>query len=115
MPAFPTPVASFPAISFDRPALDPLCQILRAYDRAIDACESFDHVASRRAIGLLRRSLELDTPEARTFDALYQWCEETVDARDFIRAARCLRSLRDAWHRSATPRTPTPRADCPVS
>lgn len=115
MPAFPTPAASFPAIAFDRPHVDPLERILRAYDRAIQACESFDHAASRTAIGTLRRALELDTPEARSFDSLYAWCEATVDKRDFVGPARCLRSLRDAWCRAAEPRPFTARADRPVS
>lgn len=115
MPAFPTPAASFPALSLDRPYVDPLERILRAYDRAIHACESFDHAASRSAISTLRLALELDTPEARSFDSLYAWCETTVDKRDFVGPARCLRSLRDAWCRASEPRPFTPRADRPVS
>jgi len=115
VPAFPTPAASLPAIAFARPHTDPLERILRAYDRAIWACESFDYRASRNAIGTLRRALEIDTPEARSFDSLYAWCEAAVDRRDFVAPARCLRALRGAWCGGAEPRPFTPRLDRPVS
>ena len=115
VPAFPTPTTSFAALASDHSATDPLGRILRAYDRAISACEAFDEVAARRAIRLLRSALELDTPTARSFDALYAWCETTVTARDFIGPARCLRSLRTAWCRAEQPRYPAPRTDLPVS
>ncbi len=115
VPAFLTPASSHVAIAFDRPGTDPLGRILTAYDRAIRACESFDLRAARTAIGLLRRALELDTPEARSFDSLFAWCEESVDRRDFVAPARCLRTLRDAWHRVSGPRPIVSRADRPVS
>ena len=115
MPAFPTPAASQPAIAFGRPTADPLDRILRAYDKAIHACESFDHRSARHAIGMLRTALELNTPEARGFDSLYAWCEDSIDQRDFIGPARCLRSLRDAWARASEPRAFTTRSDHPVS
>ena len=115
VPAFPTPAASHTALTFERPDADPLLRIVRAYDRAIVACESFDHRASRSAIGTLRLALELDSPEARSFDSLYAWCERTVDQRDFIGPARCLRSLRDAWFRAMHPVPMAPRANLPLS
>ena len=115
MPAFPTPATSLPALSLDLARVDPLERILRAYDRAINACESFDHAASRTAIGTLRKALELDTAAARSFDSLYAWCEATVDRRDFIGPARCLRSLREAWCRTAEPRSISLRSDRPLS
>jgi len=115
VPAFPTPVSSFAALSYDSAPVDPLRRILRAYDRAIDACESFDTPASQHAISLLRRALELDTPEARSFDALYAWCESTVAQRDFVGAARCLRSLRAAWVNASTPRRISTRTDVPAA
>ena len=115
VPAFPTPAVSLPATSFNRARVDPLERILRAYDRAINACESFDHAKSRTAIGMLRKALELDTPEARSFDSLYGWCEASVDRRDFIAPARCLRSLRDAWCRATEPRSIALRSDRPLS
>ena len=64
---------------------------------------------------LARKALELDTAEARSFDSLYAWCEATVDRRDFIGPARCLRSLRHAWCRASEPRSITLRSDRPLS
>ncbi|MBL0170132.1 MAG: hypothetical protein IPP90_05265 [Gemmatimonadaceae bacterium] len=115
MPAYPTPVIANTAIGQTPPALDPLGRIVRAYDRAIRACESFDHTAAREAIGLLRAALELDSPASRGFDALYAWCEEAVDGRDFVGPARTLRSLREAWWLAARPSPIAPRPDWPVS
>ncbi|BAH39658.1 MAG TPA: hypothetical protein DGD08_14105 [Gemmatimonas aurantiaca] len=97
-------------IDGDRPLIEPLTRLVRAYDRAIHACEAFDHAASREAIGVLRCALELDSSASRSFDALYAWCEEAVDCRDFVGAAQCLRTLRNAW-RAAT----NPSADVPTS
>lgn len=102
----PTPAFSHAVIDVDHQAPDPLTCLVRAYDRAIRACEAFDHDGSREAIGVLRCALELDSPASISFDALYAWCEESVDCRDFVGAAQCLRSLRDAWRRAARP-TPT--------
>lgn len=115
VPAFPTPSASQPSIAFVPPSLDPLGRIVRAYDRAIRACESFDHAAARESIGLLRAALELDSPAARSFDALYAWCEDAVDQRDFVGPARTLRALREAWCQVGAPAPITPRAGLPVS
>ncbi|WP_337169609.1 hypothetical protein [Gemmatimonas aurantiaca] len=96
-------------IDDDRPLIDPLARLVRAYDRAIRACEAFDHAASREAIAVLRCALELDSSASRSFDALYAWCEESVDGRDFVGAAQCLRTLRNAW-RAATNPTGAPGA-----
>jgi hypothetical protein len=100
---FHTP-AFFPAvIDVDHRAPDSLTCVVRAYDRAIRACERFDHDRSRDAIRVLRSALELDSPASKGFDALYAWCEESVGRRDFVGAAQCLRSLRDAWRAAAQP------------
>lgn len=113
----PTPVFSTPVIDADHPSPDPLNRLVRAYDRAIRACEAFDQAASREAIGILRSALELDSSASRSFDALYAWCEEAVDGHDYLSAAQCLRTLRDAWRRATQPDAPPPipvRRDLPV-
>lgn len=119
VPAIPTPHSSSSVIAYAAPALDPLGRIVRAYDRAIRACESFDYAASRESIGLLRAALELDGPVARSFDALYAWCEESIEGHDYVGPARTLRALRDAWCQATAPTAQaTPivtRADWPVS
>ena len=115
MPAFPTPSASQPIVAYAPPTIDPLGRIVQAYDRAITACESFDHRAARSAIGLLRAALELDSPAARSFDALYKWCEEAIEGHDFMGPARTLRALREAWCQVSEPRPITPRPELPVS
>jgi hypothetical protein len=103
----PTPAFSHAVIDVDHQAPDPLSCLVRAYDRAIRACEAFDHDGSREAISVLRCALELDSPASKSFDSLYAWCEESVDCRDFVGAAQCLRSLRDAWRRAAQPKPST--------
>ena len=115
MPAFPTPGPSQPSIQVSPATGDPLGRIVRAYDRAIRACESFDNAAAHAAIGVLRSALELDGPASRSFDALYAWCEEAIDAHDFIGPARTLRSLRDAWCQAAQTAPISPRREWPVS
>ncbi len=102
-------------IAFAPAVVDPLGRIVRAYDRAIMACESFDVGGAREAIGLLRAALELDSPSSRSFDALYAWCEESIDGRDFMGPARTLRALRDAWCQAAAPAPIRPRPELPVS
>jgi hypothetical protein len=79
----------------------PLDRILRAYDRAAAACETFDQARARTAIALLRQALALDSSASRSFDALFAWCEDAVDAHDYIGPARTLRTLRDAWCKAA--------------
>ncbi len=110
-----TPALSLTAVALDHPIADPLGRLLRAYDRAIGACESFHQLAARHAIAVLRSALELDTPEARSFDALYAWCDQAVLQRDFAGPARCLRSLRAAWCRTDQLRELAPGADLPIS
>ncbi|HEY0929702.1 MAG TPA: hypothetical protein VGE27_07260 [Gemmatimonas sp.] len=95
-------------IDGDRPLIEPLARLVRAYDRAIRACEAFDHAASREAISVLRCALELDSSASRSFDALYAWCEESVDGRDFVGAAQCLRTLRNAWRTATAPSPEVP-------
>ena len=104
-------------IEADRQAPDPLSLLLRAYERAIRACETFDYTGARQAISLLRDALDLDSAASRSFDSLYEWCEECVESRDFVSAAQCLRTLRDAWRRaSQMPPVGTPMrwSDLPV-
>jgi hypothetical protein len=115
MPAFPTPRTSQAPIVASATAVDPLGRIVRAYDRAIRACESFDRAAACAAIRVLRSALELDGPAARGFDALYAWCEEAVERRDFIGPARTLRALREAWCQAGQPTPISPRKEWPVS
>ncbi|MBL0939210.1 MAG: hypothetical protein IBJ03_09960 [Gemmatimonadaceae bacterium] len=114
----PTPALSFPVIDADhQAATDPLARLMRAYDRAIRSCESFDLAGARRTIGLLREALDLESSASRSFDALYAWCEDAVEQHDFMGAAQCLRTLRDAWRRAIQPELPgriEPRADLPV-
>lgn len=106
----PTPVFSPVVIDADRPSSEPLARLVRAYDRAIRACEAFDQPAAREAISVLRCALDLESSASRSFDALYAWCEESVDAHDYVAAAQCLRTLRDAWRRAMhpDPRRPQP-------
>lgn len=110
---------SIPVIDVDHQAAsDPLAQLMRAYDRAIRSCEAFDPAGARRSIGLLREALDLESSASRSFDALYAWCEDAVAQRDFVGAAQCLRTLRDAWRRATQPDLPwriEPRADLPLS
>lgn len=116
--SLPVPVLTFPVIDADhQAATDPVALLMRAYDRAIRACETFDLDGARRAIGVLREALDLESSASRSFDALYAWCEDAVEQRDFMSAAQCLRTLRDAWRRATQPDHPMriePRADLPV-
>ena len=116
MPA-PTPAYPQTVIDVDHQAPDPLSLLVRAYDRAIRACEAFDHAGARDTISVLRSALELASAASRSFDAVYAWCEEPVDQQDFVGAAQCLRSLREAWRRATQPTAATfsrLRADQPV-
>lgn len=101
----PAPSAPpFPLVAEPHRSLrDPLAVVIRAYDHAIAACEAFDEAGARRALGLLRTALALDTPASCGFDALYAWCEGAVGRRDFLGAAQRLRALRDAWRRATAP------------
>jgi flagellin-specific chaperone FliS len=97
-------------IDADRPSSEPLARLVRAYDRAIRACEACDHQGAREAINVLRCALDLESSASRSFDALYAWCEQSVDGHDFVGAAHCLRTLRDAWRQAtqADNRRPIP-------
>lgn len=113
----PTPVFSSVVIDADRPSSEPLARLVRAYDRAIHACEAFDQAAAREAISVLRCALDLESSASRSFDALYAWCEESVDLHDYVSAAQCLRTLRDAWRKAMQPETRrpfVPRRDIPI-
>lgn len=115
----PTPVFSSVVIDADRPSSEPLARLVRAYDRAIHACEAFDQPGAREAISVLRCALDLDSSASRSFDALYAWCEESVDMHDYVAAAQCLRTLRDAWRRAMQPQPAArtffaPRRDLPI-
>lgn len=115
VPAFPTPRASQPSIKVRTAGVDPLGRILRAYDRAIRACESFDRAQAHVAIRVLRSALHLDGPAARGFDALFAQCEASIDSWDFIGPARTLRTLRAAWCQAARPAPISPRKERPFS
>lgn len=111
----PTPAFSRVVIDADRQPADPLALLLRAYDRAIRACERFDPVGARNAVSLLREALDLSSPASRSFDSLYAWCDDAIQERDFVGAAQCLRTLRTAWHQAAAlPTTTTTWGDLPV-
>lgn len=105
LPPVPVPKPDYlPVLALvGQQAPDPLTALVRAYDRAIGACEAFDDKGARDAIRVLRCALELDSYASKRFDALYAWCEESVACRDFVGAAQCLRSLRNAWLRAAQP------------
>ncbi len=104
-----------PAVLPDRQAHESLDRIVRTYDRAIAACETFNGADAARQLGVLRAALDLDSAASRNFDRLYAWCEDALAAHDFIGPARCLRSLRDAWCHAIHPSPIVPRADLPVS
>jgi hypothetical protein len=95
-----TPMFVHAVIDADRRAPDPVALLLRAYDRAIRACETFDSAGAHQAISVLRDALDLESAASRSFDSLYKWSEECVESRDFVSAAQCLRTLRDAWRRA---------------
>lgn len=103
-------------IDADRQVADPLALLVRAYDRAIRACETFEQADARQAIAVLREALDLESAASRSFDSLYAWCDDAVRSHDYVGAAQCLRTLRDAWRRAGqtTPRAHTNWADLPV-
>jgi hypothetical protein len=115
MSRYATPLASRRIVPDEQGAVRPIDRIVRAYDRAIGECERFDARGAHEALALLRAALELDSPAARSFDALYQWCDDEIGEREFMGPARCLRSLRDAWCRAVAPAGIFPRSDLPVS
>jgi hypothetical protein len=84
-------------MTLDSSVKNPLRHVLRAYDRAIRACDQQDELAARRALALLRASLDGDSPESIGFDGIFVWCERAVAARDFAEPSRRLATLRKAW------------------
>lgn len=85
---------------------NPLLHVLRAYDRAIHACEVLDAPAANRAIALLRASHEGESPESLGFDGIFVWCERALAEGDFAGPARRLGTLRNAWADAAHVRSP---------
>lgn len=102
-------------MSLDYTARNPLRHVLRAYDRAIHACEGMDAPAAGRAIALLRASHESESEASLGFGGIFVWCERALEAGDFAGPARRLTTLRNAWLdaaevRSTGPSTPAQRA-----
>ena len=84
-------------MTLDYTARNPLRHVLRAYDRAIHACEGMDALAANRAITLLRASHESESAESLGFDGIFVWCERALAEGDFAGPARRLTTLRNAW------------------
>lgn len=82
-------------------ARSPLHHVLRAYDRAINACEGMDAPAANRAIALLRASHEGESEASMGFNGIFVWCERALEDGDFSGPARRLTSLRNAWSNAA--------------
>ena len=84
-------------MKLDSTVKNPLRHVLRAYDRAIRACEMADSGAALRALSLLRASLDTQSPESFGFDGIFVWCEQAVLGGDFAEPGRRLGTLRNAW------------------
>ncbi|MEO7362495.1 MAG: hypothetical protein ABI120_19350 [Gemmatimonadaceae bacterium] len=84
-------------MTLDYTARNPLRHVLRAYDRAIHACEGMDAVAANRAIALLRASHGSESAESLGFDGIFVWCERALAEGDFAGPTRRLTTLRNAW------------------
>jgi hypothetical protein len=84
-------------MTLDSTTKNPLRHLLRAYDRAIRACDLEDAGAALRALSLLRASLDASSPESSGFDGIFVWCERAVASADFAEPARRLATLRNAW------------------
>ena len=84
-------------MTLDPTGRNPLRHLLRAYDRAIRACDMGDAKAASRAIALLRSGLDASSPESSGFDDIFVWCERAVASGDFADASRRLVTLRNAW------------------
>ncbi|GEM_PF-2412671 len=97
-------------MTLDYTVRNPLLRVLRAYDRAIHACEVSDASAANRALALLRASHEGQSPESLGFDGIFVWCERALADGDFVGPARRLGTLRNAWSDAAQVRG-TPRPD----
>ncbi len=94
---FTTASPLFQPMTLDYTARNPLRHVLRAYDRAIHACESMDAAAAGRAIALLRASHQSESAESLGFDGIFVWCERALNDGDFAGPARRLTTLRNAW------------------
>lgn len=94
-------------MTLDYTVRNPLRHVLRAYDRAIKACEDMDQLAAKRAIALLRASLDGESPESLGFDGIFVWCERALAEGDFAGPARRLTTLRNAWLHAAEVRRPS--------
>lgn len=84
-------------MTLDSTVRNPLRHVLRAYDRAIRACDLQDAVAAQRALSLLRASLDSGSPESSGFDGIFLWCERSIAQGDFAEPGRRLATLRNAW------------------
>ena len=84
-------------MTLDYTARNPLRHVLRAYDRAIHACEGMDAPAAQRAIALLRASHESESAESLGFNGIFVWCERALEEGDFAGPSRRLTTLRNAW------------------
>jgi hypothetical protein len=84
-------------MTLDYTVRNPLLHVLRAYDRAIHACEVRDASGANRAIALLRASHDGQSPESLGFDGIFVWCERALAQGDFEGPARRLSTLRNAW------------------
>lgn len=106
-------------MTLDYTVRSPLRHVLRAYDRAIHACEVMDAPAAIRAIALLRESHAGNSAESLGFESIFVWCERALDDGDYAEPARRLTSLRNAWATTAgvptagTPATSRSAADVP--
>lgn len=85
----------------------PLARLLRVYDAAIAACRAHDARTAVRHLATLQAAHPCDTPSALGIAALYAWCEQAVQGRDYLGAARTLDGLRSAWQ--AADRITAPR------
>lgn len=94
-------------MTLDYTVRNPLRHVLRAYDRAIRACEGHDGLAANRAISLLRASHDGVSPDSLGFDGIFVWCERAIAEGDFVGPARRLTTLRNAWLDAAEVRRPS--------
>lgn len=94
-------------MSLDYTVRNPLRHVLRAYDRAIRACEGLDAPAAGRAISLLRASHDGVSPDSLGFDGIFVWCERAIAEGDFVGPTRRLTTLRNAWLDAAEVRRPS--------
>jgi hypothetical protein len=102
-------------MTLDYTVRNPLRHVLRAYDRAIHACEVFDAPGANRALSLLRESHGGQSPESLGFEGIFVWCERALAEGDFEGPARRLSTLRRAWVDAAQVRAPlTPNRGIPA-